>query len=45
MKNLQTKQSQQTTLPTEPIQKLSDEDLALIAGGRGKEDDEPIGEG
>ncbi|WP_281413265.1 hypothetical protein [Leptothoe spongobia] len=32
----------QTTLPTESIQKLSDEDLALISGGRGKEDDEPI---
>ena len=31
-------------LTKEPIQKLSDEDLALIAGGRGKEDDEPVGD-
>ena len=44
MKFLNSAQSQ--PMPTkEPIQKLSDDELALIAGGRGKEDDEPVSEG
>lgn len=43
MKAPQPKQSQATTLAKEVIQKLTDEDLALISGGRGKEDGEPAG--
>ncbi|MEM7061831.1 MAG: hypothetical protein AAF572_01525 [Cyanobacteria bacterium P01_B01_bin.77] len=42
MKTLQPKQSQAMTLAKEVTQKLTDEDLALISGGRPKEDDEPV---
>ncbi|MEO0536122.1 MAG: hypothetical protein AAF215_19890 [Cyanobacteria bacterium P01_A01_bin.123] len=33
-----------TAINNQSIQKLSEDDLALICGGRSKEDDDPIGE-
>ncbi|MEO0536116.1 MAG: hypothetical protein AAF215_19860 [Cyanobacteria bacterium P01_A01_bin.123] len=42
MNNPKSKQTETTKLISKTIQELSEADLSLIAGGKPKEDDQPI---
>ncbi|MEO0536119.1 MAG: hypothetical protein AAF215_19875 [Cyanobacteria bacterium P01_A01_bin.123] len=42
MKNLKSRQTETKMLTSKTIQELSEADLELIAGGKPKEDDDPV---